>query len=306
MIRRKLFTALTFALLCAGTSFSANSNVGTSGAQFLKIGAGARPTAMGDAFVGVADDVNAIYFNPAGLGFQTQSQMTAMRTEWFEGLNYDYGAFSLPLKSGSLGFSVSTLKAEDLEKRSADESLQGSFETLDAAYTFSYGHKMGESWSLGATARYLKQEIDATSAGAWGGDVGIFKKLSGRPVTVGLAIRHMGQEIKFVNESDPQPMTIDAGLGMKMLSNKLIVGLNFQKPRDNDVQFGTGLEYTQPLRKDFRCAVRTGYSSAKTDSGGSGLSIGGGVGYKLLDLDLAWVPYGDLGNTIRTGISFRF
>src|SRR4029077_8125627 len=41
--------------------------VGTSGAQFLKIGPGARPVGMGEAFTGVPDDIHAIYWNPAGL-----------------------------------------------------------------------------------------------------------------------------------------------------------------------------------------------------------------------------------------------
>src|ERR1041385_8560022 len=46
---------------------ASNSKVGTSGALFLKIGAGARPTAMGDAFVGIADDVNAIDYKTRGV-----------------------------------------------------------------------------------------------------------------------------------------------------------------------------------------------------------------------------------------------
>lgn len=106
-----------------------NSKVGTSGAQFLKIGAGARSTAMGDAFVGIADDVNAVYYNPAGLGYLERAEITAMRTQWFQGMNYDFGAMIFPLTEGSLGLSISTLKADDLEKRDVDESYQGNFET---------------------------------------------------------------------------------------------------------------------------------------------------------------------------------
>ena len=43
------------------------SKVGTTAAQFLKIGVGARAIGMGGAFVAVADDATAIYWNPAGI-----------------------------------------------------------------------------------------------------------------------------------------------------------------------------------------------------------------------------------------------
>ncbi|MGE5411889.1 MAG: hypothetical protein ACM3MI_13085, partial [Clostridiales bacterium] len=40
---------------------------GISAAQFLKIGIGGRASSMGDAFVAVANDASALYWNPAGL-----------------------------------------------------------------------------------------------------------------------------------------------------------------------------------------------------------------------------------------------
>ena len=59
------------------TTASTAGGVGTTGAQFLKIGTGARPVAMGYAFSAVADDLNALYWNPAGLALQMDRQMTA-------------------------------------------------------------------------------------------------------------------------------------------------------------------------------------------------------------------------------------
>ncbi len=40
---------------------------GISTAQFLKIGVGGRASALGDAFVAIANDASALYWNPAGL-----------------------------------------------------------------------------------------------------------------------------------------------------------------------------------------------------------------------------------------------
>jgi len=46
-----------------------------SQADFDDLGAGARAVGMGNAFVGLADDSNAVYFNPAGLGFINRAQI---------------------------------------------------------------------------------------------------------------------------------------------------------------------------------------------------------------------------------------
>src|SRR3989338_9629171 len=70
---------------------------GTSGAQFLKIAPGARPSGMGEAFAGVADDLHAIYYNPAGLASLQRVEVTGMHNSHFQGINYEFAAMSLPL-----------------------------------------------------------------------------------------------------------------------------------------------------------------------------------------------------------------
>src|ERR1051326_2352190 len=228
-------TALVFALLILlpDSSHASNKNAGTSGAQFLKIGAGARSTAMGDAFVGVADDVNAIYYNPAGLATLKNPELAAMHTQWFQGMNYDFGAFALPSDVGTFGISAATLKADDLEKRSADESFQGNFESLDSAYSLANAKEVRERLSVGVTARYLREKIDTASAGAWSGDIGVVKDFESRPFRLGLAIRHFGQGVKFNDESDPQPVTVDLGASTHLLRDKVTLGLDVRKARDN-------------------------------------------------------------------------
>ncbi len=304
---RGLLLAGAFLTLGAQSSFASDKKAGTSGAPFLKIGAGARPTAMGDAFVGVADDVNAVYFNAAGLAFSKRPEMPAMHTQYIQDMNYDFGAFAFPTAVGSFGISAMTLKVVDLQKRNADESYQGTFDSIDAAYTLCYAKEIVPLLSVGVTGRYLKQEIDTASAGAWGGDVSVMKKMERLPLSLGLALRNMGPGIKFREESDPQPFIVDAGAGMRFFRERLCLGVDVSKPRDNGIQFGAGGEWTQPLMRDFRTSVRSGYKTAGTDAdGASGLSLGAGLGYRQLSIDFAWVPFGDLGNTFRYAATFRF
>ena len=54
---------------------------GTTGGIGLKLPAGARPTAMGGAFVGKADDLNALYWNPAGLALVRSPELSLMHSQ---------------------------------------------------------------------------------------------------------------------------------------------------------------------------------------------------------------------------------
>jgi Uncharacterised protein family (UPF0164) len=295
-----------FLLTASGNAHATDKKAGTSGAQFLKIGAGARPTAMGDAFVGIADDVNAVYYNPAGLANISNPELTAMHTQWLQGLNYDFGAFAYPTDFGAFAFSAATLKVDDLQKRSVDEGDQGTFESLDAAYGLTYSKNITPLLSLGLTGRYIHEELDTAKATSWSGDIGVLKRFVNRPITIGLAMRHMGPGIKFINETDPLPTTIDAGVGLSLLRERLKVGLDIKKPRDNSVKFAVGTEYRRALKGNYRYALRGGYNSSNTDSNGTGFSLGGGLGMKQFDFDFAWVPFEDLGNTFRYAAHIKF
>ncbi len=58
---------LLCSLLVASVEGQTLSKSGTTAAQFLKIGVGARAIGMGGAFAATADDITAMYWNPAGL-----------------------------------------------------------------------------------------------------------------------------------------------------------------------------------------------------------------------------------------------
>jgi hypothetical protein len=297
------------AVLCTsgGTIFAADANVGTGAAQFLKLGGGARPAAMGDAYVAVSDDVNAVQYNPAGLGRIEQAEMTAMHAQWFQDMNYEFGAVAVPTSLGTFAFSAATLKASDLEERNADESYIGTFDTVDAAYGLSYGKKISDRLALGGTARMIRQKIGSTSAGALSGDVGILSDFADGRVSAGFAVRHMGQDVKFEREGDPLPLTVDGGAALHLVDRRLTMAFDLRKSRDNGVQAGAGAEWKQALGDSMRAAFRAGYTTAGTDADGTtGIALGAGLGFKRINMDAAWIPFGDLGQTFRYAATFRF
>jgi len=301
-----IFMFFLVSALGVSISQASNKKVGTTGAQFLKIGAGARPTAMGDAYVAVSEDVNSVYFNPAGIANISRSEMSVMHTQWIGNSNYDFGAFCYPTDHGAFAFSAATLKVNDIDRRGSDEVKTGSFEATDAAYGLSYARNLSPLLSLGFTGRFIQQKIDSTSASTFAGDIGIIKRLRERPISFGLAAKHMGQPVEFKNESDPLPMTIDAGVAASFWQQALLITADARWRRDNDPGYGVGVEYKHQFSEKHRFALRSGYNSTATDSDGSGITLGGGVGLGRLDMDFAWVPFADLGNTYRYALRIRF
>ena len=69
---------------------SPGAGEGTAAAPFLKIGTSSRAEAMGGAFTAVANDVDANYWNPAGLSQLRRSSVGFTHLEWFEGIRYEY------------------------------------------------------------------------------------------------------------------------------------------------------------------------------------------------------------------------
>lgn len=311
----RFFTIGLTMILLVGTSgsYAANKNVGTTGAQFLKIGSGARPVGMGRAFAGVADDVNSLYWNPAGIGQLAKPEFTAMHLEYFQDINYEYLGYAQPLGGfGNLGFSAIYLNMSDLEKRAADtivgntDTWDGSkFKASDSAGILTYAKGFGESFFAGLNLKYINSKIETESGTAFAGDIGGLYKLSSS-LTTGLVVQNIGSKLKFIEEGDNLPLNVKLGFGYKALKDALTLGLDLNYPTDNDFNAAAGGEYLWRFGEDLGLAIRTGYQSG-TDLGSlSGLSAGAGFSWRGYGLDFAWVPYGDLGTTYRFSIMAKF
>src|SRR3954467_15532045 len=92
-----------------GPSAWSSASPGTTSAEVLKIGVGARAIAMGEAYAAQADDVSSLYWNPGGLALMQERQASFMYDQMYQGLNYSNAAIGIPLENGAVGGSVSYL-----------------------------------------------------------------------------------------------------------------------------------------------------------------------------------------------------
>jgi hypothetical protein len=307
------FDIAALLLLLAGPAAAAT---GTSGAQFLKLGAGARAGAMADAVTALADDAFAAYYNPAGLARLPRTQFGGAHSALFQGVSYQSLALVVPFSrtegnKHALGLSIYSLGVGDIERRTGDSTLPvGTFNSADSAYAASYSYAPCGRLSLGVTGKYIHQVIDTFSANAAAADLGVLYRVNPhaeKPVTIGGTIRNIGQSIGYVSsQTDPLPTTVVVGAAAAVTKG-LLVDLDLGKARDNDAYVGLGLEGRRALTEDVVGAARFGFTSARRGNGGlSGLSAGGGLSLRKADFDFAWIPFGALGDGFRFSLLVKF
>ncbi len=285
----------------------ASSKVGTTGAQFLKVGIGGRATAMGGVYTGVADDISALYWNPGGLGGLEQTEVIYTYNKWFQDITHHFVGGAVPTQFGVFGLGITMLGMDDLEKRTGDSiTAEGTFKAQDMAVAFAYGTSLTETLMVGGSLKMLSSKIDDESASGLAVDLGALMKTGVQGLNVGFAVTNLGGEYKFIDEGDPLPMMIKLGAGYKVLNDTLTLAADVIYPNDNDLIFGGGVEYALKFGNGGALALRTGYKTGVDSGGLSGLGAGIGISYQMFGFDFAWTPYGDLGDAIRGSLSLKF
>ncbi len=325
-----LMTSISSTAIAAFSSKSA----GTSGAAFLKIGAGARASAMGEAYTSIADDASAIYWNPSGLASLKRNEFVAMRAQLFQDLEYNFFAFAHPTKSmGTFAVGLNNLNVTDIEQRTGDsDAADSKFSSNDTAY--SLGHSMKISifdlpgrdedggLQIGETLKIVRQTLSGYAANSVAGDLGVIYRCVERPASLGFVVQNLGSSAKFKNESDPLPLTIRLGSSYRIgqawrmsgiqgsvEKTGLLIALDGNFPRDNDASARLGSEYTYGWTENLASSVRGGYQTNRArqvEGSASGVSAGAGLTYKSFSFDFSWTPFGDLGNAFRYSAKLKF
>ncbi len=209
---------------------------GTSAASFLKIDIGARPAGMGGAFCGIADDVNTIQYNPAGLIQLQQKEIGATHNEWIEGIRSEFLGYAHPLNENWVcGLTLNYLYVgDDLIERDITGAESGrTFGGNDGVITFALGKKLQDNISAGANVKIIRESVEDKNDVAYGADVGFLYKLS--DLRLGISAQNLGTKIKLYEESFSLPLNFKFGLGYKFIKNA-DAGLDVNLPADNKIK----------------------------------------------------------------------
>ena len=310
-MRKYIYTftgLLAFAALSAGTAhgITISDKAGTATGEFLRIGAGARPAAMGEAYTAVADDVNSLYWNPAGLAKVKSRELQVSHAMLYMDINHEYAAYVHPLKEGwgAAGISFTYLMTT-FDKRAGDTDVPDSSGNVgDMAIGLSYGRELLWGVRGGATVKFINSTLDSYSASTIALDAGFQYTLpQWNKLILGLSFSNLGGSLTYIEKSVAVANTGSFGLAVKdaFLKNLTMAADARTVLNTGYLSVNTGAEYAYVFGNGITVAPRIGFESY------AGLFTAGfGIGWKAYQLDYAFMPNDDLGSSNRLTFNIKF
>ena len=285
-------------------AFLSKDGTGTTSAQFLKLGIGAKNAGMGNAVAGVYNGTDAIYWNPSNLNYITRKEISFSHTIWFEDISYEWLAFALPTTEyGTFGVAIQYVSYGSINRVDNNNVSDGSFSPIDMAIYLSYVNTY-KNFNFGGNLKYIYSKIE-NSASAIALDLSSSYDITNE-LCIGVAITNIGQQMKFNDESEDLPLLFKVGAAYWIL-NPWLVSLDLNFPNDNDFYFNLGTEYKVFTNEKTDIFIRAGYDGRNNDVPGfNWLNLGFGINYLDYVFDYAFVPYGDIGMTHRFSFSIKF
>lgn len=294
---------------------------GATGFTFLKLGIGARPVAMGNAFNAVSDDGNALFWNPAGLGISPDFHLTGMGMNMLGFVNYFSLGTLIPAGDyGGLGIGLSYLYAQDTRYDETGQE-QGTFTNSDLLGGIGYAYPFIQSLSGGASLKFVRSQLAEYDAYSFISDVGLIYK----PIEylyLGSSLRNFGIPRKFIEKWEYPPTNLRNGVALKVpfLENHFILASDVSLYPDVAPTISVGAELALRLGKIMKVVtgqsisgffLRAGYQTGYHLGTWGGLSFGFGIEYQAaknlyLNIDGVYFSYGYLGESERVSLAVRY
>ncbi|MFZ5979007.1 MAG: PorV/PorQ family protein [Candidatus Zixiibacteriota bacterium] len=337
----KKIIILLFVLGLAGTASAELTKAGSAGAQFLKIGVGSKYQGMGEATAATANDVYAMYWNPAGLAEIENFAIGFTNVNWLLDIDLNYICAAKYFEDiGVFGVSATVLSMDDQEITTFEQQ-DGTGEYYSAssyAIGLSFARQLNARFAFGTTIKYVEEKIDNERAKGMAVDFGTVLYTGFRSLRLGMSISNLGPEMSFSgsdlevrydppeddNEADNTgndyitgselkttaydlPMTFRLGMAYDLefgYNSIVTLAADLKHPNDNEQQGSLGAQFAYDEKYFLRGGYKINYDE-ETFSFGGGLITAVGQDTRMF-IDYAWQDFGRLESTQKFSIGFTF
>jgi hypothetical protein len=260
-----------------------NTPFGTTAAEFLLFGAGARGTALGDAFATIATDVSSLYYNPGGAALLPRAGASFSTYDYVADTRYSWGGIAFPFSGGSrtFGLQLGTFGFDDQQVYTVDQP-DGTGAVYSVSQTFAgltFAQNFSDRFSAGFTAKFVFDQLGEVNANAFAVDFGtnFHAELNNHPIRLAFVLSNLGTDLSYSgdaldvqsprNPADPTsganppqlpqpaelktkgfplPTTFRLGLAYDLItgtSNRLTLISDFNQANNNRAGFAAGGEW---------------------------------------------------------------
>jgi hypothetical protein len=302
---------------------------------------GARAMGMGETFAAVANDVSALYWNPAGITTIPSMSVAFSQSQWFAEMYHNYAGIVVPLtESDVFGISAQSLTTKEQQVTTVEQP-DGTgiyYSVNDLAIGLSYARVMTDRFSVGFTVKYIQQDAYNVSANTVAIDAGTYLRTGFHNLIIAMSVSNFGGNMQLegrdlISKSDintqisgeynpdsrlkteawPLPLNFRVGVAMDVIggsdpiiaseSHRLLLAIDGNHPNDNFERLNIGGEYGWNEMFFARFGYKVNYDVEKW-------TIGAGVRATVLQqqirFDYAYVDYADLGKVSRFTVELRF
>ena len=324
------------ALFGAGQLYAA-SDYGTTSANFLKMPVAPVPSGMNQAYTALYG-TDSVLYNPGALAIMNYSSISGAHEQYFLDMTQEYLAANLRFKFGTIALSYNSFSSGKFQGYEIGDlptsKISAGFSAIGLTFSKSWPYfpedrgmldpmPVTPYWSrleqvedfrnktyrlsIGATAKYINEDLYESKSGTFAFDTGALLILPGH-WQFGFSALNYGGKIKHYEKAYPLPSVLRAGVAKDIHTKSDVMIFTFDvdgvKYTDADLFLTLGTEVN--IAKVFQ--VRVGYSSEKdvlnnlTAGAGMSLDIFGEDGFfSGARIDYAFGSYGDFGATHRIG-----
>ena len=309
MLAKKYILLVLMIVLVMSNSMASGGRV----SDMSQIGMGARVLGMGKAFVGVADDCNSLFRNPAGLGKVGSLELMSMQASLMGDVNYLVLGGAVPFGAGTIGIGyigsnvdgISRVAAMAVGDRPvAIDSITYSEKEIHVGYGMdlvpSIGRWIGLEGALyvGADLKMFIKDAAGISDGQGSGaglDIGLLYAPTDA-MNLGLPLKNMNSQISWASGATDYVEQL-AIAGLKVDMGGMTLGLDAEMAGGNKpVLLHSGLEWTILPTLTIRTGVDQSLLPPVAGSSGNGstksnMTVGLGLDLGKVTFDYAYHPY---------------
>lgn len=310
----KKFALVTFILFFFGfeTSYCQKTF------DFLRIDMSARAAALGGSFLANGDDIDVIFYNPAGLKLLTGRPASFSFVKYLLDINLASAAYSQEVGDlGRFGAAIQYINYGTFTAADEFGNKTGEFNAGELAMLIGYANTLSENFYYGANAKLLYSSIDGRSASALALDLGLHYAIPAQGIDLGFSVLNVGKELtSYYSTKEDLPVDVAVGVSKKLEHLPLKLYIDFRKLNEKQDQFSAHFKAFSvggEIALSKVLTMRLGYNNERRSeltigsfAGLAGFNLGLGVLVSDYKFDYGFSSLGQIGSLHRVSISTTF
>lgn len=286
--------------------------------DFLRVDMSARAAALGGSFVTNNDDVDVLFYNPAGMSFLEKDPVSFSFVKHLMDINLFSLAFSTEFENiGRFGTAIKYINYGTFDEADEFGNRTGEFNAGELAFLVGYTNEFSENFYYGANAKFIYSSIADKSSSAVGLDLGINYEFPKQRLNLAAAVMNLGTQVSsYIDTKEDLPLDVIIGVSKRLENVPVRLSLDFHrlnKERDEFYQHFKGFTIGAEFYLSEVFTLRLGYdnerrSELKVGSTSGIAGFNGGLGVKVSEylFSYGYSSLGSIGAMHRIGLSTAF